>query len=111
MANQLLTITDENFQAEVLDSALPFLLFFTAPWCGPCREVVPTLEQLVGEYAGRMVIGSLDVDNSDDIVARYNITDIPAYLLFKAGQVAAQSTDIFSKPAIENFINSNLNAE
>ena len=108
MANQLVTITDDNFKAEVLQSSLPFLLFFTAPWCGPCRQITPSLEEMTTTYSGRVVIGAADVDTEMGLVESYSITNVPAYVLFKAGASVAQSATLLNPPEIEQFINTNL---
>lgn len=109
MANQLATVTDDNFKTEVLQSSLPFLLFFTAPWCGPCREITPWLEEITTTtYNGRLVIGAADVDTTLDLAAHYNVTNVPAYVLFKAGAAVAQSETLYNPPEVEQFINDNL---
>lgn len=108
MANQLITITDDNFETQVLQSSLPFLLFFTAPWCGPCRQITPSLEAMTTTYSGRVVIGAVDVDTAVDLAARYNLTNVPAYVLFKAGAAVAQSDTLYNQPEVEQFLNSNL---
>ena len=109
MANQLVNITDSNFEKEVLQSSLPFLLFFTAPWCGPCQQILPSLEQMMTTtYSGKVIIGAVDVDTSTDLAGHYNITNVPAYVLIKAGVDVAQSETLFNQPEVEQFLNANL---
>ncbi len=82
-----LTITDQNFETEVLKSDKPVLIDFWAVWCGPCRAIAPIVEQLAGEYDGKVVIGKLDVDENPDTAVKYGVRSIPTLLLFKNGQV------------------------
>lgn len=81
------TITDQNFETEVLKSDLPVLIDFWAVWCGPCRAIAPIVEQLAGEYEGKVKIGKLDVDENPDTAVKYGVRSIPTLLLFKNGQV------------------------
>ncbi|GJQ33864.1 MAG: thioredoxin [Ignavibacteriaceae bacterium] len=81
------TITDQNFETEVLKSSQPVLIDFWAVWCGPCRAIAPVVEQLAGEYEGKVKIGKLDVDENPDTAVKYGVRSIPTLLLFKNGQV------------------------
>lgn len=81
------TITDQNFETEVLKSSQPVLIDFWAVWCGPCRAIAPIVEQLAGEYDGKVKIGKLDVDENPDTAVKYGVRSIPTLLLFKNGQV------------------------
>ena len=80
-------LTDGNFQAEVLESDLPVLIDFWAVWCGPCRRIAPIVEELAGEYAGKVKIGKLDVDNNPNVAMQYGIRSIPTILLMHKGEV------------------------
>ena len=82
--------SDANFAAEVLASPTPVLVDFTAPWCGPCRQLAPVVEKLNTEWAGAVKVGHLDVDQNAATAARYGVLGIPALLLFKAGQPVAR---------------------
>ena len=83
-------LTDSNFETEVLKSPLPVLIDFWAIWCGPCRIISPIVEELAGEYNGKLKVGQLDVDANPAISMQYGIRSIPTLLLFKDGQVVEQ---------------------
>lgn len=97
------TITDQNFNDEVTNSTIPVLIDFWAVWCGPCRAIAPIVEQLAGEYDGKIKIGKLDVDENPDTAVKFGVRSIPTLLLFKNGQVidtiigAVQKTVIVQK--------------
>src|SRR5262245_66420686 len=82
-----LEITAANFEAEVLKSTTPVLIDFWAPWCGPCRMVAPSVEEMATQYAGKLKVGKLNVDEHPAVAQRYNITGIPALLFFEDGAV------------------------
>ncbi|MBM3278489.1 MAG: thioredoxin [Candidatus Handelsmanbacteria bacterium] len=85
-----ITLTDDNFSNEVLESNLPVLVDFWAVWCGPCRMVAPVVAALASEYEGRAKIAKLDVDNAQKTATEYGIRSIPTLLIFKGGKVADQ---------------------
>ena len=85
--SQALQFTDANFQSEVLSSDQPVLVDFWAGWCGPCRMVGPTIEELAGQYDGAVKVGKLNVDENPESTRSYGVNSIPAVLLFKDGQV------------------------
>ena len=89
MAGAINEVTDQNFQAEVLEGEKPVLVDFWAPWCGPCRIVQPHLEELAGEREDLRIV-KLNVDDNPQTAARYGVMSIPTLLLFKQGQVAHQ---------------------
>lgn len=95
-------ITDANF-AEILNTDMPVMVDFWATWCGPCRALAPTVEELAGEYAGKAVIGKCNVDDCDDLPMKYGIRSIPTLLFFKNGELvdrlvgAASKSDIAAK--------------
>jgi thioredoxin 1 len=89
-ADNILTLTKENFEKEVLQSAQPVLVDFWAQWCGPCKALAPVLDELAGEYNGRIKIGKVNVDDDQELASQFGIRSIPTLLLFKGGQVTDQ---------------------
>ena len=90
-------LTNENFDAEVLQSELPVLVDFWATWCGPSMMLGPIVAEVAAEYAGRVKVGKVNVDNAPELAARYGITSIPALLLFRKGEVAKTSVGFVPK--------------
>ena len=90
-------LTNDNFAAEVLQSELPVLVDFWATWCGPCKMLAPTVAEVATEYAGRVKVGKVNVDNAPELAARYGITSIPALLLFHKGDVVRTSVGFVKK--------------
>ena len=88
MAENVLELTDTNFEAEVLKSDKPVLVDFWAEWCMPCRMLGPTIEKLAKDYAGRVKVGKVDTDSNRDVSMRYGISAIPTVILFRDGKVA-----------------------
>ena len=82
-----ITLTKENFETEVIHSEIPVLVDFWAEWCGPCRMIAPTVEEIANEYCGKVKVGKINVDKESDLAIRYRIDAIPALLIFKNGQV------------------------
>ncbi|MBC8234120.1 thioredoxin [bacterium] len=103
-AENLLEITDYNFEAEVLKSDIPVLVDIWAPWCGPCRIVGPIIEELAGEYAGKMKVGKLNVDDNSETAMKYQVQSIPTILIFKDGQEIQRIIGARPKPAFKKEI-------
>ena len=90
MSDRISVLTDETFASEVSSSAAPLLVDFWAPWCGPCRLVAPVLEDLAGQYEGRIKITKLNVDDNPRTASSFHITSIPTLLVFKGGELVDQ---------------------
>jgi thioredoxin 1 len=91
MASELIShVTDTNFDQEVLKSGKPVLIDFWAPWCAPCRAIAPVIDELAGEYAGRLKVVKINVDDNPETPARYGVRGIPNLLIIKSGQVKEQ---------------------
>jgi thioredoxin 1 len=102
-----LQITDANFEETVLKSDKPVLVDFWAEWCGPCRMVGPIVEEISNEYAGKAVVGKVDVDNNPEISMRFGIRNIPTLLIFKGGQVVDKQVGAVPK----NVLTEKLDAQ
>jgi len=103
-----LEITDSSFQTEVTDSALPVLVDFWAPWCGPCKMVAPVLEELAQEYAGKLKIVKLNVDQNQQVAAQFGISSIPTLIIFKNGKESGKMIGFQSKDALKKMIAGSL---
>ena len=101
-----LVLTSENFDQEVLKSDIPVLVDFFATWCGPCKMIAPTIDQLAGEYEGKVKVGKLDVDQARDIASEYGIMSVPTLLIFKNGEIVDKILGAVPKANLEAKLNS-----
>ena len=106
MAENLIEFTDDNFDTEVLKSNLPVLVDFWAEWCGPCKMIAPIVEEIAGDYAGKVKVGKVNVDFNNQVAMQYGIRGIPALLVFKGGSVANQIVGAVPKNKITEILDS-----
>ena len=101
MAGSVAEVTDNNFQAEVLESEVPVLVDFWAPWCGPCRMVAPVVEEIANERAGDLKVVKLNIDENQNTAIAYDVMSIPTLILFNHGQVAKKVIGAYPKRKLE----------
>lgn len=101
-------VTDGNFEAEVERSPVPVLVDYWAEWCGPCKMVAPILDDIARDYAGRLKVVKLNIDDNQQTPARFGIRGIPTLMLFKNGNIEATKVGAMSKSQLTSFIDSNL---
>ena len=110
MSKEPLHLTDATFEKEVLESDVPALVDFWAPWCGPCRMVAPVIKELAAEFDGRMVVAKLNTDENSETAIKYGIMSIPSMIIFKDGQEAERMIGARPKQALaealETFLSS-----
>ena len=108
MSEQILYLTDDTFEKEVINSSNPVLVDYWAEWCGPCKMIAPILEEIAGEYTGKVTIAKLNIDENPQTPPKYGIRGIPTLMLFKDGNVEATKVGALSKSQLAAFLDSNI---
>ena len=108
MSDAITQVSDASFDSDVLSASGPVLVDFWAAWCGPCKMIAPVLDQLAEDYKGQITICKMDVDANKEIPAKFGIRGIPTLMIFKDGNMEAQTVGALSKPDLENFIKANI---
>ena len=103
-----ITLTSKNFTEEVLNADKPVLVDFWASWCGPCKMLAPTIEELAGEYEGKIKVGKVNVDDEQELAMDYGIASIPTVILFKDGEIKETLIGYREKEAFEAVINAQI---
>jgi thioredoxin 1 len=104
----IIELTDANFDAEVLKADVPTVVDFWAVWCGPCKQIAPTVDAIADEYKGRVKVMKLDVDHHQIVPQQYGIRTIPTVLVFKGGKVVAQLVGAISRAKLEAELQKHL---
>ncbi len=99
-----ITLTTSNFEKEVLKSDIPVLVDFWAAWCGPCKMLAPTIEEIAKEYEGKVKVGKVNIDDFSQLAIQYGVVSIPTVILFKDGQAVDKSIGFVPKASIEKML-------
>lgn len=108
MSDLIIHATDDSFEAEVIQAIGPVLVDYWAPWCGPCKMIAPLLDDVAAEYAGKVKIVKINIDDNEQMPAKYGVRGIPTLMIFKGGDVAATKVGALAKGQLVSFIDSNL---
>ena len=108
MSEHIHHVTDDTFESEVLQSQGPVLVDYWAEWCGPCKAIAPTLEEVAKEYTGKLKVAKVNVDENQEIPRKYGIRGIPTLMLFKNGNIEATKVGALSKSQLTAFLDSNI---
>lgn len=106
--SNIVHVSDDSFETDVIKSDIPVLVDYWADWCGPCKMIAPILEEIAGQYAGKLKITKLNIDENPSTPPKYGIRGIPTLMLFKGGEVEATKVGAMSKSQLTAFLDSNL---
>ncbi len=104
----MISVTTQNFDAEVAKSDLPVLVDFSAPWCGPCKQMTPIIEELATQYEGKIKFVKINIEDAQDLATQYMVMSIPSLILFKDGNPCEKKTGLISKTEVEKIFASYL---
>jgi thioredoxin 1 len=108
LSSDIVYVTDDSFEEDVLKSEIPVLVDYWAEWCGPCKMIAPILEEIVGDYVGKLKVAKLNIDENSATPPKFGIRGIPTLMIFKDGDVEATKVGALSKSQLTAFIDSNL---
>ena len=107
-SDKVIPVNDLNFESEVIESSVPVLVDFTAVWCAPCRAVAPLVEQLAGEYDGRVKVTKLDIDESPGVAQKFGIRGVPTLMMFKNGEIVGRQIGAVPKAKLAQLVDGAL---
>jgi len=108
MSEDILSLSDDTFEEEVLNSSEPVLVDYWAEWCGPCKSIGPLIEEVASQYGGKLKVAKLNIDENPDTPPKYGIRGIPTLMIFKDGQVEATKVGALNKSQLEAFIEGSI---
>lgn len=108
MSDNIINVTDSNFEQEVLSSEIPVLLDYWAEWCGPCKMIAPILNDIADEYSGKIKVAKINIDENPSTPAKFGVRGIPTLMIFKSGSIEATKVGAMSKSQLSAFIDSTI---